>query len=228
MVDDVVEHSRPIVSRAEARKLGLPRYFTGKPCKYGHITERTTKFSNCLGCYAVQYDDDVKRQMHYAASRRWKAENSDQHKTYWQNWYASNYDPNRQNAWYTKKREHRLTQARRWRAANKDKCRLHEKTYCFKNPLSKRIRNSNRRARVRNSAGCHTDADILNIHRAQKGKCAYCRVLLRGKWHVDHIVPLFLGGHNGPSNLQLTCPQCNLEKGAKHPLDFARVTGRLL
>jgi hypothetical protein len=29
-----------IISRAEAKARGLTRYFTGKPCKYGHIAER--------------------------------------------------------------------------------------------------------------------------------------------------------------------------------------------
>lgn len=41
-----------IVSRAEARALGLKRYFTGEPCKYGHIAERNTKKSTCLACKA--------------------------------------------------------------------------------------------------------------------------------------------------------------------------------
>jgi len=29
-----------IVSRAEALELGLKRYYTGKPCKHGHVAER--------------------------------------------------------------------------------------------------------------------------------------------------------------------------------------------
>src|SRR3954464_6823164 len=30
---------RQIVTRTEAKAAGLPRYFTGKPCKYGHVAE---------------------------------------------------------------------------------------------------------------------------------------------------------------------------------------------
>ncbi len=31
-----------LITRTEARALGLTRYFTGKPCPWGHITERTS------------------------------------------------------------------------------------------------------------------------------------------------------------------------------------------
>lgn len=47
-----------IVSRAEAVSLGLKRYFTGKPCKNGHIAERALPSSNCVVCskeYSFHY-----------------------------------------------------------------------------------------------------------------------------------------------------------------------------
>lgn len=39
-----------IVTRAEAIENGLKRYFTGKPCPKGHISERSTNKSSCLAC----------------------------------------------------------------------------------------------------------------------------------------------------------------------------------
>lgn len=42
-------------------------------------------------------------------------------------------------------------------------------------------------------------------------------------YHVDHVVPISLGGSDGPENLVLTCPNCNHRKHAKHPMDFAGV-----
>lgn len=36
--------------RKEASALGEPRYFTGKPCKNGHISERNTKSGHCMDC----------------------------------------------------------------------------------------------------------------------------------------------------------------------------------
>lgn len=39
--------------RAQAIKEGRTKYFTGKPCKNGHIDERRTKDSNCVKCYKL-------------------------------------------------------------------------------------------------------------------------------------------------------------------------------
>lgn len=36
--------------RAEAKRLGLSTYYTGKPCKYGHIAERVTANGTCKVC----------------------------------------------------------------------------------------------------------------------------------------------------------------------------------
>ena len=39
-----------IISRDDAIKLGLKNYFTGKPCKYGHISERQVANHVCVTC----------------------------------------------------------------------------------------------------------------------------------------------------------------------------------
>lgn len=50
----------------------------------------------------------------------------------------------------------------------------------------------------------------------QGRQCAYCkRTLYLSTLSLDHILPLSLGGPHSASNLQLTCLQCNLEKGNK-------------
>jgi hypothetical protein len=39
-----------IVSLAEAKSKGLKRYFTGKPCVHGHISERRVSTLTCIEC----------------------------------------------------------------------------------------------------------------------------------------------------------------------------------
>lgn len=39
-----------IVSRLEAKSLGLTRYFTGISCKHGHLSERLVSNSTCIEC----------------------------------------------------------------------------------------------------------------------------------------------------------------------------------
>lgn len=55
---------------------------------------------------------------------------------------------------------------------------------------------------------------------AQDARCAYCRVLLSGPYHIDHKMPVSRGGLNGIENLQVTCPTCNMSKGARTHEEF--------
>ncbi len=56
------------------------------------------------------------------------------------------------------------------------------------------------------------------VHR-EKGLCAICKADLTGVYNrlgklaVDHIVPINLNGVNDPTNLQVLCQKCNVEKG---------------
>ena len=38
------------MNRKEAKSLGLTRYFTGLPCKYGHLSERHVANYECVEC----------------------------------------------------------------------------------------------------------------------------------------------------------------------------------
>jgi hypothetical protein len=39
-----------LISRAEAKALGLKHYFTGKACPKGHVSKRTTHNTSCAEC----------------------------------------------------------------------------------------------------------------------------------------------------------------------------------
>lgn len=41
-------------TRAEALALGLSRYFTGKPCKHGHVAERSVSSRSCVECLRLR------------------------------------------------------------------------------------------------------------------------------------------------------------------------------
>ena len=42
--------------RAKAKELGERFYFTGKPCKHGHISKRYTDKGTCCKCMAVDFE----------------------------------------------------------------------------------------------------------------------------------------------------------------------------
>lgn len=91
-------------------------------------------------------------------------------------------------------------------------------------------KNHRRRAKLLNSGGGFTAAEVAALHRRQRGRCAEpsCRTRLGASFHRDHIVPLKLGGRNEIGNIQLLCRPCNMRKSSKHPASWARENGRLL
>ena len=52
-------------SKAEAIAAGHAHYFTGKPCKNGHIEIRDTKSTNCLACRQVRYQKNREKILQY-------------------------------------------------------------------------------------------------------------------------------------------------------------------
>lgn len=99
----------------------------------------------------------------------------------------------------------------KWMGAHREIKRLHDRLFYEANKDRFLVYSRTRRARKRNAPGHHTQADIDWIEKAQRHRCAYCRVRLSKK-HVDHIVPLVSKGHNGRRNLQILCPTCNLDR----------------
>lgn len=61
-------------------------------------------------------------------------------------------------------------------------------------------------------------AEVSHAVYARDGRvCAYCQTT-EGPFHLDHKLPVSLGGTNDIANLTVACNECNLSKGAK-PLD---------
>jgi len=55
-----------IISRKDAIEKGLPSYFTGLPCKYGHIAKRGVSAGNCYQC---EYEKGKTLRAHIKAKR---------------------------------------------------------------------------------------------------------------------------------------------------------------
>jgi 5-methylcytosine-specific restriction endonuclease McrA len=195
-----------IISRADAKAQGLTRYFTGSPCKNRHVAEHFVSDGRCLECRRAK--EATRHAKNPARQAAYLAENADKVKA-------------RYDAWRTKNKDKLEAQKAAWRDANPDKSRASVAAYRAANPNKVKEKDANRRARDRAAEGSHTAADILRIHDEQSGKCACCGKALNGSYHVDHIMPLALGGSNWPENLQLLCERDNTSKGAKHPYDFS-------
>ena len=131
-------------------------------------------------------------------------------------------------AWRAANPEKEKARTAAYRANNKEKDAARKALYTKQNPDVVRAIASRRRARVRGAEGTHSSEDIQKLFSLQRGLCAVCQTDISGKNHVDHVMPLALGGTNDKTNLQLLCPTCNHSKSSKHPIDFMRQKGFLL
>jgi hypothetical protein len=48
-----------LITRKEAQAAGLKKYFTGKPCKEGHVSERYVN-GGCIGCEKIKGTADAR------------------------------------------------------------------------------------------------------------------------------------------------------------------------
>ena len=79
-----------IISREEARAKGLKRYFTGEPCKHGHVAERRVCTTQCLECWRAYLaaNPDYRKE----SDRAYRAANRDRIKKKKRAYRAANRD----------------------------------------------------------------------------------------------------------------------------------------
>jgi len=147
---------------------------------------------------------------------------------------AKSYSANRESVkkksveWYAANRERARETHAKWAAANFEKKKADNAKWCASHPENQRASYHKRRARIKKTGGFFTVADIRCLLKQQKRKCVVCRTDITNVYHIDHIMPLALGGRNEISNIQLLCPFCNISKKDKHPIDFMQSRGFLL
>lgn len=205
-----------IVSRCDAIKAGLPRYFTGKACKHGHVCERHTRWRDCMECnidrLRIYYSDRE------SARKRWKVQS------------AAKKEKNPERVKANSRKAMRAMRARNGTEKNREQWRKEYADAKKNNPSRIRAYDHAKRDRHRHAGENITAVQLDKLLTLQRNRCAYsfCRKSLSDGYHIDHIVPLALDGKNGVRNRQLLCPACNLSKNAKDPTDFARSRGLLI
>lgn len=234
-------------SRKAAKESGSPYYCTGNPCSRGHVCRRNTKSGRCRLCDIVLSAGFRKERPEYSAgyNKKYYEKNKQNLIDRAKNYYEEN------KHWLKdKKRDHYFANKEKYNLAGKkhyqeniekyreynlkyredrlEELRKKDREWYKANPEIVKQRNRNCKARRKGAEGKFTNDDVKNIFNRQKGKCINCLKNIAKEYHVDHVIPIKLGGTNWPNNLQLLCPTCNLKKNAKHPIKWAQEQGRLL
>ncbi len=175
-----------------------------------------------------------------AKQKEYREKNKENLSLYRRNYYSENSE-----YWVLhreKNPEKQISYSTKWKIANKQRVNLYSKTYREENPekvkaakLSWSLANKhkfpiyghNYRCSKKNT-GKLSKGLSEKLYRLQKGKCPCCKKALGTDFHIDHIMPLSLGGLNTDDNIQLLRSKCNLQKGSKHPVDFMQSRGFLL
>lgn len=210
-----VESSEPkIVSAAQAREKGSSRYFTGKPCKYGHVAEKFLKSMTCVVCDSEKTkrrwieQQEHMRLLQKQRSAKFFATHPEEVRT-WQKEYR---EENREVRRSTSRRSARKAYAadpEKFRAVARDRARKYPEVA---RALSSRRRKGKRLARC----ACCTTKDFARVFHLAR--------TLAGE--VDHIEPLGLGGAHCVKNLQVLSPEAHKEK-TRHDKDRMRRAGLL-
>jgi 5-methylcytosine-specific restriction endonuclease McrA len=195
-----------IIPQVEAKEKSLKKYFTGKPCKHGHLSERNTSNGICEQCSIINTASWNKRnkQKVREIKRTYRINNVEKIKIwdarcYQKNkltrneaakkWAANNKDKIRiiKKRWSDNNSDYRLNwtkrnpnasreQARNWRKNNPERSYEISKRWKAKNIEIVRYNTRKHRAKRAGTPGIHSISDLKEILRLQNNKCAYCRI----------------------------------------------------
>ena len=115
-----------------------------------------------------------------------------------------------------------------WNAAHREKAKASTQAWRDENRDAVRVHAQNRRARKLGNGGVLSKTIRQKLMVLQKGLCTCCKQPLGVSPHLDHIMPLALGGSNTDDNIQLLRAGCNASKHDRHPIDFMQSRGFLL
>ena len=181
-------------TRKEAQDSGAKYYFTGEPCKHGHIAPRKTKGS-CVECLKVE----------------WEKANTTR-ADYFREYNKSEAGQKAKRKYYEANKENVIARAQ---ARTDEDKRRYKKNHKINNPDMYKEMTSLRRRRFRDATPRWL-TDVQKMEIRLKYRLAIELSRLTGERHaVDHIIPLHgetVCGLHVPWNLQVLTQKDNLLK----------------
>lgn len=184
-------------TRAEAKATGAKYYFTGEPCKHGHVAPRKAK-GNCVECLKLEWEEaNVKRAEYFKEYN--KSEKGQENK---RRYYEAN-------------KEQVMARAAARPAEEK---RRHKKKYHDENPEQRKATTSLRRRRFRSATPPWLTKEQKTAMKQLYIEAQRLTKLTGERYVVDHIVPLInedVCGLHVPWNLRVITQDENLVKSNK-------------
>lgn len=221
-----------LISRREATERRLVHYFTGVPCKHGHIAPRQISNGDCIVCARRIRSASKKKppQNPIRLAAKLRGDKFYVDGTPCRNGHEA---PRRAviNATCMLCSAERCLVRRRGKRESDPTAYYAEQTargikHRPKAAPYQAVYQRNRRSKKRGLPGSFTVADVETLRVAQKGRCFWCDKET-ARLEVDHIHPVAKDGHSYPSNLVLACRTCNASKGDRDWVEWATEKGFL-
>jgi len=192
------------MTRKQAIAAGKSTYWTGKPCKNGHVDWRYVLNWTCVTCHA-------KKSAEYQP--KWRAKNPDKQAEYHKKYSAKHAESNKR--WRESNKEHCLQTQRDWNRRNTERRNELSRLWRSKNAFVMRAHRVKRQVALwQRMPAWMNEGHLLEM----RSVYAYCLALRHVglDYHVDHMVPLrgkSVSGLHVPWNLQVISAKENLSKG---------------
>ncbi len=211
--------NKEIITLKKAKQKELSRYFTGKPCGHGHLSERYTVSRGCISCLRERdkrADEKAKRKVYSDGrvdlkkeyDKQYRQKNSEALRIAGRKYYKENIEVIREAGKRYRNGDRRgaiLAYKKRYGLMNKINKKLYDIT--IQHGVDKRVATSD---------GSITATTLQELWDYQGQRCAYCMTeisLKDGKGtQLDHIQPFNYGGKHMLSNVVWSCAQCNAIK----------------
>jgi len=184
-------------TREEAKKTNSKYYFTGQPCKHGHIALRKTKGS-CVDCLKVEW----------AKGNETRAE-------YFKQYNQSDAGQKAKKEYYERNKEQVIARAA---ARPVEQRKFHREKYKAQNPELYKAFVSVRRRRHKNATPKWITAEQKLAMRELYLNAQKLTKVTGERYVVDHIIPLIspeVCGLHVPWNLRVITQEENLKKSNK-------------
>lgn len=172
---------------------------------------------SCDACRAVRVQRlakgrrEANREANVEYNRKWREANPTYHAEYNKAWREANPEAYLEYAARYRAENHDLVRQRHadWESRNPN----HTTEWTRRNRERARETVRRRRSRLRQVPTFEvSDRDIRRMLIRFGNSCAYCPASLADGYHIDHVVPVSLGGSNGIGNIVPACPACNTSK----------------
>jgi hypothetical protein len=199
-----------LVTWSEAKASGLKHYFTGKPCKRGHIALRQTSALRCMECAKEKQAERMKDPEKRAKQIKIVTEYNKKRR-------ATDSNFRMRDNKYRKKWTHKKMQDPEYAAKVIKQGRIASAKRRAINPSANRFKAANYKiSKYKRIPGWLTKEDRTKMKSVYAMRDWLNWTVPNGNYQVDHVIPLrgvFVSGFHVPENLQIIRGADNARKG---------------